>query len=65
MTDYGIQVKIKLMKSGKTQDWLIDEVKKKLPNKYLDSSNLYKIFTGQINSPEIQSAINDILGIEN
>lgn len=52
------------MKQSKTQTWLIEEVKKKLPNKYLDSSNLYKIMTGELNSPEIVAAINEILDIE-
>lgn len=64
LTEYGISVKVKLMKQSKTQTWLIEEVKKKLPNKYLDSSNLYKIMTGELNSPEIVAAINEILDIE-
>lgn len=61
MTEYGIEIKMQLLKKNKTQAWLIDEVKKILPNKYLDNSNLYKIMTGEIKSPEIQAAINNVL----
>lgn len=49
---------------NKTQAWLIDEVKKALPNKYIDGSNFYKIITGEINSPEIESAVSEVLGIQ-
>lgn len=64
LTEYGIAVKLELLKAGKTQKWLIDEVKRILPDKYLDTSNLYKILTGEINSPDIQSAINQVLEIK-
>lgn len=64
LTDYGITVKTKLLQLGKTQQWLIDEVKKKLPDKYLDTSNMYKILTGEINSRDIVGAINNILNID-
>lgn len=63
LTDYGIEVKVQLLKLNKTQMWLIEEVKKLLPNKYLDTSNLYKIMTGEINSPDIVSAINQVLDL--
>ena len=63
LTDYGIEIKVQLLKLNKTQAWLISEVKKLLPDKYLDSSNLYKIMTGEINSPDIVSAIDQILDL--
>ena len=63
LTEYGVEVKVKLMKLNKTQKWLIGEVKKLLPQTYLDSSNLYKIMTGEIKSTKIESAINQILDI--
>lgn len=63
LTDYGKTIKMRLLDLNKTQNWLIEEVKKILPNKYLDTSNLYKIMTGEINSKDIQSAINQILDI--
>ena len=63
LTDYGMQVKIELLKRGQTQEWLISEIQKLLPEKYVDNSNLYKILTGQINSKGITAAINEILDI--
>ena len=64
LTAYGKQIKIKLVELDHTQAWLIEQVKKILPGKYLDTSNLYKIMTGEINSPDIQSAINQVLNIQ-
>ncbi len=61
LTEYGVEVKVKLMKLNKTQKWLIEEVKKLLPETYLDSSNLYKIMTGEIKSIKIETAINLVL----
>lgn len=63
LTEYGMEIKVRLLKLNKNQNWLIEEVKKLLPNKYLDTSNLYKIMTGEINSKDIQSAINQVLDI--
>lgn len=60
LTEYGVEVKVKLMKLNKTQKWLIEEVKKLLPETYLDSSNLYKIMTGEIKSIKIETAINQV-----
>ena len=53
----------RLLKRGQTQEWLISEIQKLLPEKYVDNSNLYKILTGQINSKGITAAINEILDI--
>ena len=64
LTDFGMEIKIQLMRKNKTQMWLIDEVKKILPNKYIDTSNLYKIMTGEICSPDIQAAIGTVLDIK-
>jgi len=64
ITEYGKQIKIELIDQGKTQKWLIEEIKKKLPDKYIDSSNLYKVLSGTLNSPEIVTAINGILEIQ-
>lgn len=62
LTDYGISIKVELLKRSKTQTWLIEEVQKILPGKYLDSSNLYKIMIGELNSSDIMTAIDSILG---
>jgi hypothetical protein len=64
LTEYGKRIKICLMNLNRTQAWLIGEVKKILPDKYLDTSNFYKIITGEIDSPDIKSAINQVLGIK-
>lgn len=61
LTKYGKKVKIELIRKGKKQKWLIEELKKKLPNKYIDGSNLNKILTDKINSPDIISAIDEIV----
>lgn len=63
LTEYGLEIKFRLMKMSRTQNWLIEEVKKLLPQTYLDTSNLYKIMTGEIKSIKIESAINQILDI--
>lgn len=62
LTEYGILIKCELLQQGKTQNWLIDEIKKKT-DKYVDTSNLYKLMTGQIANSEISMAINEILNI--
>lgn len=64
LDDYGMAVKIQLLKMNKTQNWLIEEIKKKLPNQYIDSSNLNRIMTGALKCPNIRKAINEILSIE-
>lgn len=63
MTDYGVDIKVQLLRLNKTQNWLIEEVKKILPGRYLDTSNLYKIMTGEIVSSDIIAAINTILDL--
>ncbi|MBR1740004.1 MAG: hypothetical protein IJ737_06915 [Ruminococcus sp.] len=63
LTDYAIAVKVALMKQNKTQTWLIERLRERLPERYIDSSIIYKVFTGQVNSQSIIEAINEILGI--
>lgn len=62
-SDYGKSIKLALMERNKKQEWLISEVKRLNPDIYIDTSNLYKILTGEINSGKVISAINEILGI--
>ncbi|WP_101697025.1 XRE family transcriptional regulator [Clostridium minihomine] len=62
-TSFGIEVKTKLLMIGRTQEWLIAEIKERT-GMYADSSNLYKIMTGQLSSPKIESAIKEILYFE-
>ena len=62
-TDWGLKVKTELLKRGKEQKWLEEEVTKRT-GLYMDSGYIYKILTGQRNAPKIVSAINEILEIK-
>ncbi len=62
-TDWGLKVKMELLKQGKEQKWLEEEVTKRT-GLYLDSGYIYKILVGQRNAPKIVTAINEILGIK-
>ena len=63
VTSFGKNVKKRLIDSEKSQEWLISEVRKKT-GLYFDSSYLYKILTGQLTTPKIVNAINEILEFE-
>ena len=62
-SDFGLDVKTKLLRMGKTQTWLEEEVSKRT-GLFVDDSYMYKILTGQRNAPKIVSAICEILGIK-
>ena len=62
LTDFGKEIKYKLIDLGKTQEWLIAEVKKET-SQYIDSSCLYKIMTGQIINSNLIPIIKKILEI--
>ena len=62
-TVWGLQVKTALLKKGKTQTWLEEEVTKRT-GLFVDSSYIYKILSGQRNAPKIVTAINEILEIK-
>lgn len=61
-SDFGLLVKTELLKQGKSQTWLEQQVSDRT-GLYLDSGYTYKILTGQRNAPKIVQAIKDILGI--
>lgn len=63
VSEFGIAIKIKLVKMNKTQNWLIEEIKKRNPTMFVDSSVLYKVLTGQIVSGKIVDTIKTVLGI--
>ena len=63
VTPFGKKIKFELIEKGKTQAWLIEEVKKKT-GLFFDSSYLYKILIGTQKNPNIVKAIEEILGIE-
>ncbi len=61
-TEFGLCVKDKLLRKGKEQKWLEEEVTK-LTGKFMDSGYMYKILTGQRSAPKIVQAICEILEI--
>ena len=61
LTDFGLYVKTELLRRGKEQKWLENEIRERT-GLYVDSSYLSKIFTGQRNAPRVIEAIEEILG---
>lgn len=61
-TEFGKQVKCRLIELNKTQAWLIRQLRAKT-GKYMDSSLLNKILTGQINNPNWIKSINNLLDL--
>ena len=61
-TDFGLKVKLELLKIGKKQQWLQEEVTKRT-GLFLDSGYIYKILTGERNAPKVVQAIREILNI--
>ena len=62
-TEFGKSVCITLIRKGKTQTWLIDEIKKNNPERFIDSSLLNKILTGRAESQPLVNEIKAILKI--
>ncbi len=62
-TDFGLCVKTELLRRGKDQKWLEEEVSKRT-GLFVDNGYLYKIFTGQRNAPKIVASIREVLGLE-
>ena len=62
LTAFGKQIKYRLIDLGKTQTWLQKQITEK-NGLYMDSSYMYKVLTGQKNSPKVVQAIREILDI--
>lgn len=62
-TDFGLCVKTELLRQGKEQKWLEEEVSN-MTGLFVDNGYMYKILTGQRSAPKLVSAIRDILGIK-
>ncbi len=62
-SDFGKSIKIKLIEKDKTQNWLIEELRTRLPCMYIDCSLLYKIIIGKVSSGKVVDEIHDILKI--
>ena len=62
-TDFGLCVKTELLRRGKEQKWLEEQIST-VTGLFVDSSYLYKILTGQRNAPKVVDAIRNILEIK-
>lgn len=63
LTNFGKDIKKRLLDIGQNQNWLIERVKEKT-GLYFDSSYISKILTGTAKTPSITRAICEILEIE-
>ena len=63
VTPFGKSIKVALIDRGKTQEWLIGQVKEKT-GLFFDSSYMYKILTGTQKNPKIINAIKEILDLK-
>ena len=61
-TPFGLCVKTELLRRGKSQKWLEEEINARR-GLYMDSGYMYKVLTGQRNAPKITQAIREILGL--
>ena len=59
-TDFGLCVKTELLRLGKEQKWLEEQISEKT-GLFVDNGYLYKILTGQRNAPKVVQAIREIL----
>lgn len=62
-TEFGLCVKTELLRCGKEQKWLEEEINART-GLFVDSGYMYKILTGQRNAPKIVAAICEILCIK-
>lgn len=62
ITEFGKEVKKRLVDIDCNQNWLIEQVRIKT-GLYFDSSYMSKILTGQLATPGIIQAIREILNI--
>ena len=61
-TPFGLCVKTELLRIGKTQKWLEEQVSERT-GLYIDSGYTYKILTGERSAPKIIRAICEILDL--
>ena len=62
-SDFGLEVRIRLLKMGKTQKWLQEEVREKT-GLFVDGSYLNKILTGEREAPKLVNAIKEVVGMK-
>lgn len=61
-TDFGKEIKKRLVDRDKTQAWLIERVKENT-GLFFDSSYLHKILVGELATPKVVQAICEVLDI--
>lgn len=61
-TEFGKEIKKRLIDMEKTQAWLIEQVREKT-GLYMDSSYMHKILTGQLATPKVVAAVREALGL--
>ena len=62
-SDFGLCVKTELLRQGKEQKWLEEQVSERT-GLFVDSGYMYKILTGRRNAPKIVEAICEILDLK-
>lgn len=62
-SDFGLEVRIRLLQMGKTQKWLQEEVREKT-GLFVDGSYLNKILTGERETPKLVNAIKEVVGMK-
>lgn len=63
MSPYEKKVRHRLIDLGKSQTWLIEQVKA-ATGQYCDYSLLHKVFSGKLKVPNIRRAVDQALGFE-
>lgn len=61
-TDFGKEIKKRLVDRDKTQAWLIERVKENT-GLFFDSSYMHKILVGELATPKVVQAIREVLDI--
>ena len=62
-SELGLCVKTELLRQGKDQKWLEEQVTEKT-GLFVDNGYMYKILTGQRNAPKIVEAVRQILNLK-
>lgn len=63
LCDFGKAIKMRLVETGQSQKWLVEEVCEKT-GLYFDSYYLHKILTGKSSNQKVIDAIREILKID-
>ena len=63
LTPFGREVKHRLIDIGKTNGWLVEEVRKRSNTKF-DSSFMAKILNGKVKNSTKEGIINEVLAEE-